>query len=59
MRQVMPHRNNIRSSDRYCKIFLKGEKRLRLGATFLPQNKGRVFTFGCENCMSNNGLYVF
>jgi len=58
MRQVMPHRNNIRLQGLQCKKFLSGGKLSRHGATFLQQSKGERFTAGDESRMSNNGLYV-
>ena len=58
MRQIMPHRNNIRFRHIICNLFLRPGIEIAASATFLPQRGAARFGLCCKFLMSNNGLHV-
>jgi len=58
MRQIMPHRNNIRLRRIKCKVFLSVIALMLWSATFLQQRPAKQDVKGCYFLMSNNGLHV-
>ena len=58
MRQIMPHRNNIRFRPIKCKVFLRPDIEIAESATFLPQRGAARFWLCRKFLMGNNALHV-
>jgi hypothetical protein len=58
MRQIMPHRNNIRLQPIKCKVFRRLDIEIAESATFLPQRGAAGFGLCCKFLMGNNALHV-